>query len=144
MPILLSAWPGTPFWLEDTIGLIPAAPFALLGFFTPVFVGRRRAFNELLDEKSAWLLNLMYWSAIVVFLLLCVVGWVLARYLVDFAPLLVLEGAVLIAICWQAVPKPLVRRLFSCRVGAIAAYGVLINNALATTGLRTMMKLHPK
>jgi len=140
----LSAWPGTPFWLEDSVGLLPAAPFALLGFFTPFFLSKRLTSRESLDEASVWLLNAMCWSAIAVFLILCVVGWVLARYLVDFAPLLTLEGAVVVGTMWHAVRKPRPRRLFAYGVGAAAVYGAVINTALATTGLRTILKLHLK
>jgi hypothetical protein len=129
------------FWLEDTVGLIPAAPFALLGFFGPFVVGRRLVLRKWLDEPSAWLMNAMYWCAIVVLLVLCMVGWVLGRYLVDVAPLLTLEGIVLIAISWQAVREPRVQHLFSWGVGGAAAYGVLVNTAFAAAGLRTILKL---
>jgi len=73
----------------------------------------------------------------------CIVhGWLgPGRYLVDVAPLLTLEGIVLIAISWQAVREPRVQHLFSWGVGGAAAYGVLVNTAFAAAGLRTILKL---
>ena len=44
--------PGPPLWMEDTVGLIPVAPFALLGCFMPLFLRRRLIPNDLLDEAS--------------------------------------------------------------------------------------------
>ena len=133
----LAAWPGTPFWLEETVGLIPAAPFALLGLFTPLFLSRRLT---TLDEASVWLLKTMYWSTIAVLIILCTIGWVLGRYLVEIAPLLTLEGAVLLSMSMLAIREARLRFVFSCGVGAAAVYGVLVNSAFATSGLRTILK----
>jgi hypothetical protein len=130
---------GRPLWMERMVGLIPAAPFALLGSFMPFFLGRRLTANGL-DEASAWLLYAMYWSGVVVFFVLCVVGWVLGRYLVDFAPLLTFEGASLTAMLWQTIPEGRSKWMFSWGVGAAAIYGAVLNAALATPRLEMILK----
>jgi hypothetical protein len=136
----LAAWPGKPIWLEGSIGLVPAAPFALLGLFAPLFYRQRIKSGHAFDEPSLWLLKTMYWSAIIVFFLLCVVGWILARYLVDFAPILTLEGAVLLAWLWQTIRTRWVARCFAFAVIAITVYGVALNVALAALGLREFLR----
>ncbi|MGA7460265.1 MAG: hypothetical protein WBW69_08560 [Candidatus Korobacteraceae bacterium] len=125
---------GKPFWMEDMVGLIPAAPWALLGLFAPVFLAKKR-FAALLDEASHWLLQVMYWSGVLILCLLCLVGWVLGRYLVDFAGLLTFEGASLIALFWQRIPGQPRRHIFAGAVGLTAIYGAVLNAALATPPL---------
>jgi hypothetical protein len=75
-----------------------------------------------------------------VFSILCVVGWVLGRYLVDFAPLLTFEGTVLAALLWRTIPQRPIKHLYSWGVGAVATYGVVVNTALATPSLEKILK----
>ena len=131
---------GRPLWTEGMVGLIPVAPFALLGCFMPLFLGRRLIANRLLDEASAWLLYAVYWSGVVVFFVLCVVGWVIGRYLVDFAPLFTFEGASVTAVLWQTLPERPIKYMFSWGVGAAAIYGAVLNAALATPRLDAILK----
>ena len=132
--------PGPPLWMEDMVGLIPAAPLALLGFLMPVFLRGRWIANGLLDAVSAWLLYAMYWSGVGVFSILCVVGWVLGRYLVDFAPLLTFEGAVLAALLWRTIPQRPIKYVYSWGVGAVAIYGAVVNTALAMPSLEKILQ----
>ncbi len=136
MPInILPGRHGRTIWNEDMVGLFPVAPLALLGCLAPLFLGRRRIAGRLLNDASAWLLYVMYWSGVVVFFVLCVVGWVLARYLVDFAPLFAFLGAAITTILWQVLPERPVKRAFSLGVVAVALYGATLNVALATPRL---------
>lgn len=123
---------GKAIWAEDMVGLIPAAPWALLGLFAPLFLASKRIARAFLDEASHWLLQVMYWSGVLVFCLLCLVGWVLGRYLPDFAGLLTFEGACLIALFWQKITAQPIRRIFAGAIGLTAVYGLVLNAALAT------------
>ncbi|HZL66904.1 MAG TPA: hypothetical protein VFC29_06190 [Candidatus Limnocylindrales bacterium] len=120
---------GQPLWLEDMVGLIPAAPFALLGMLMPVFLRRRLILQGLFDEASAWLLYAVYWSGMAVLFILCVVGWVLDRYLVDFAPLFTFAGVAVAAMLWQSLAERPIKYIFSCVVGAATVYGAVLNMA---------------
>jgi hypothetical protein len=86
------------------------------------------------------LLYAMYWSGVGVFSILCVVGWVLGRYLVDFAPLLTFEGAVLAALLWQTIPQRPIKYVYSWGVGAVAIYGAVVNTALAMPSLEKILQ----
>jgi hypothetical protein len=123
---------GPPLWTEGMVGLIPVAPFVLLGWLTPLILRKRVIASGLLDGASAWLLNAMYWSALGVFVVLCIIGWVVGRYLVDFAPVLTFEGTLVSVMLWQTLRTRLVKYLFSSAVSAIVIYGALSNVALAT------------
>lgn len=126
---------GTAIWTEDMAGLVPAASFALLGFFAPLFL-RKRLSNQLaLDRASSWLLFSIYWSGVAVFLVLCLTGWVTGRYLVDFAPLLTFEGAVVIVLLWQRFRERRAANVLRWAISAAAIFGVVINAALATPRL---------
>jgi len=129
---------GKPIWGEDMVGLIPAAPWALLGLLAPFLLAGKR-FAHALDEPSHWLLLMMYWSAILIFCLLCLVGWVLGRYLPDFAGLLTFEGACLIALFWQEISAQRIRRVLAGVTGLTAIYGAVLNAALATPPLDAVL-----
>ncbi|HUI83281.1 MAG TPA: hypothetical protein VL240_03610 [Candidatus Binatia bacterium] len=131
---------GRPLWMEDMVGLIPAAPLALLGFFMPLFLGRRRIANASLDGASLWLLKAMYWCGVAVFFILCIVGWVIGRYLVDFAPLLIFVSVSLVAMLWQKIPPRPIRLVFSLGVGAATIYGAAVDTALATPRLDIILR----
>jgi len=122
---------GPVIWTEDTVGLIPAAPFALLGFFTPFFL-RTQQIDKGIDEASRWLLSTIYWSSIAVFVILCALGWVMGRYLADFAPLLTFDGAVVVAISWQSLSESPSRYALRWGTSMAAIYGVILNIAIAT------------
>ena len=91
-----------------------------------------------------WLLYAMYWSGVSIFLVLCAVGWVVARYLVDFAPLLTFEGACAAAVLWQALQERPIQSVFSWGLGAATIYGALANLALATPGLDAVFQYFRK
>ncbi len=131
---------GGFFWYEDMVGLVPAAPFALLGLFLPLFLSKRRTARGLLDGASAWLLYMMYWSGIAVLFILCAVGWVLDRYVVDFAPLFTFIGVSVIAMLWQVLRARPAKHIFSFGILAATAYGTVLNVAFAIPPLRMVLK----
>jgi len=139
----LSREPARVVWTEGMVGLTPAAPFALLGCLAPLLLSRRIVSVDLFDNTSAWLVYTMYWSGVGVFLSLCLVGWVIGRYLVDFAPLLTFAGVSVVTLLWQALAGHRTRSAFSWGVGATVIYGVLVNVALATpTGGQLLNFVH--
>ena len=131
---------GQPLWTEGMVGLIPAAPFALLGLCLPLFLSRRLTAHRSVDELSVWLLYTMYWSGLAVLLVLCIVGWVLGRYLVDFAAIFTFGGVSVAAMLWQNISGRPARLIFSCAVGAATVYGAVLNVAFATPSLESMLK----
>lgn len=131
--------PGKAIWMEDMVGLIPAAPWALLGLFAPFLLARKLSLRARLDEASNWLLQVMYWCAVLIFSLLCVVGWVLGRYLADFAGLLTLVGASLIALLWQKITERPLRAILSGTIGLTAIYGAVLNAALTMPPLDAVL-----
>jgi hypothetical protein len=56
-------------------------------------------------------------------------GWIVGRYLVDFAPELVLLSWLLLAAAWQGVRDWSVRqqRLFQCTVVGFTLYSALVD-----------------
>ena len=132
---------GPAPWMEEMVGAVPACPFLLLGFAFP-FVVKGRSFvkRTVLDEASIWLLYVMYWSAIAIFVLLCLVGWVLARYLPDFVPLLNFVALVLIAVLWHTISKPFTKRFFTFAMSAGTIYGAAVNLAFATPTWGSILK----
>jgi hypothetical protein len=123
---------GAPDWKEPMVGLIPVDLFAALGLFTPLLLWRRWKCAELLDKGSAWLLFVMYSSGILVFLFVSATGWVLGRYLTDFAPLLTFVGASLAALIWQMFQPSLFKYTFSGVIAVAAIYGTAVCLALTT------------
>ena len=132
---------GPPIWMEDSIGLVPAAPFALLGLLMPVFLGRRLISDAVLDEGSRWLLYAMYCSGLTLLFVLCIVGWVLERYLVDFAPLFTFGGCTILAALWQSIATRRLKSVFSFAVVAIGVYGCLLNIAFAIPEWEKILRL---
>lgn len=139
-------------WTEDMVGLIPAAPFALFGCCLPLFLWRRRDAGgsplgvptDSLDEASRWLMWVIYWSALAVFLVLCAVGWVLGRYIVDFGPLLAFDGVVIAVLLLMKTPEGRGKRFFGLVFSLAVFYGVLVNAAIALSNLQVYVNLQPK
>jgi hypothetical protein len=122
-------------WTESTVGLIAAAPFALVGFFAPLFLGSRRFSRGVLDEASRWLLFLMYGSGLAVFLVLCIAGWVLGRYFLDFAPLMTFAGTFVLVMLWQTFRERAGKGILRWALSAAAVWGAVLNASLATPRL---------
>jgi hypothetical protein len=128
----LPAHSGPALWTEEMVGAIPASLFLLLGFAFPLIMRERFIVEDgVFEQASIWLLYIMYWSGIAIFVLLCLVGWVLARYLLDFVPLLNFVALVLVAALWQAASKPWAKRIFPLVIGAGTMYGAAVNLAFA-------------
>jgi hypothetical protein len=137
----LPAHPGPALWMEEMVGAVPASPFLLLGFAFPIIVRERFIVRDgVLDHASIWLLYVMYCSAMAIFVLLCLVGWVLARYLLDFVPLLNFEALVLVATLWRATSKPWAKRFFQFAMGAGTIYGAAVNLAFAMPTWGSILK----
>jgi hypothetical protein len=136
----LLAHPGPVVWTESMIGAIPAAPIALLGLVLPFFLGTQ----NFLDEPSAWLLYVMYWSAMAIFCILCISGWILVRYLVDFVPLLSFGGIVVVVAAWTRISSPRLKQFCSLALVAVVLYGTVVNFALGMPSRALMAKLLAK
>lgn len=91
------------FSLEPIIGLMWAAPIALIGLCTPIALWNRRAREFIKFGPARFTIYALYASGVAVLALFVLLGWVSGRYCVDFAPLFVLLSWCLLAASWQAV-----------------------------------------
>jgi len=134
----LPSRPGPALWTERMVGLFPAAPLTVLGFLFPLLWKRRRVTGP--EDGADWILYTIYWSAVLIFVLFSAIGWVLARYLVDFAPMLSFESVVVLAL-WASSGEFL-RGMRALRVVAVSAalYCLVLNVAVGTPRLSKILK----
>jgi hypothetical protein len=123
------------FFVGPTIGLLWVAPIALFGLMTPLFwrVHRIRHFVKL--GSTRFTIASLYSSTAAIMAVLTLLGWIVGRYLVDFAPELVLLSWLLLAAAWQGVRgcTGLQPRLFCCAVAGLALYSLFLDLWIRTT-----------
>lgn len=132
--------PGRPGPIVMTcamIGLLPAAPLSVLGFLFPFLWKKRKAGGE--EDRFAWILHAAYWAAVLILILLAIVGLVASRYLVDFAPLILLDTVILMAHWMNSISERGKRALRAVAVTA-AVYCPVFNAALSTPRLEITRK----
>jgi hypothetical protein len=115
--------------LEPVMGLMWAAPIALIGLCTPFVLWNRQAREFIKPGPARFTIQALYASAVITLALFVLLGWIVGRYGVDFAPELVLLSWCLLAASWQAVhgmrgSRPL---LFKGVVTALTLYTVLLD-----------------
>jgi hypothetical protein len=91
------------FAVGPTIGLLWVAPIALFGLMTPLFWRDRRIQFFVKLGSTRFTIASLYSSTAAIVAVFALLGWVSGRYLVDFAPELVLLSWLLLAAAWQAV-----------------------------------------
>lgn len=144
-PFIHSIARGFPFWrvpdkffAEPISGVLCTAPLALLGFCAPLALWRRRLKHLVRLGSTRLTIHALYSVAIATLILLVFTGWVCARYLVDFAPPLVLISCCLLAAIWQRVSElPLKKRiLLTCTVAGTTVYSVIVNFGISVRIVR--------
>ena len=101
----LSAFSRLPkgFAVVPTMGLLWAAPIALLGLMMPLVWRDRRIKDSVKLGATRFTIVSLYVCALGVIAIYALAGWIAGRYLVDFAPELVLLSWILLAASWQGV-----------------------------------------
>jgi hypothetical protein len=127
----LSAFTSLPngFAVGPTIGLLWIAPLALLGLMTPAVWRDRRIQDFVKLESTRFTIASLYLSAVGIMAIFALLGWVVGRYLVDFAPELVLLSWLLLTAAWQVVRgwSAWQSRLFRCAVVGFTLYSVFLD-----------------
>ena len=130
----LSAFASLPkgFSVGPTIGLLWVAPIALLGLMTPIVWLNRRIRDCVQFGSTRFTIASLYVSAAGLMAVFAFLGWISGRYLVDFAPELVLLSWLLLAASWQRVRglSGMQPRLFQCAVAGFTLYSLLLDLSL--------------
>ena len=127
----LSAFASLPegFSVGPTIGLLWAAPMALLGLMMPMVRRDRRIKDFVKRGSTRFTIASLYVSDVGIMAVLALLGWIVGRYLVDFAPELVLLSWLLLAARlqgaggWSERPP----RWLQCAVGGLTLYSVCLD-----------------
>jgi hypothetical protein len=127
----LSTFASVPkgFYLAPTIGLLWLAPIALLGLMTPLVWRDRRIKDFVKSGSTRFIVASLYVSAVGIIVVFALLGWIAGRYLMDFAPELVLLSVLLLAAWWQGVRGRSQRqsRLFQCAVAGLTLYSLSLD-----------------
>jgi len=127
----MSAFASLPkgFSVAPTIGLLWVAPIALLGLMTPLVWRDRRIKDHVKLDSTRFTIASLHVSALGIMAVFALLGWIVSRYLVDFAPELVLLSCLLLAASWQGVRglSGLQPRLFQCAVAGFTLYSVFLD-----------------
>ena len=117
------------FAVGPTIGLLWLAPIALIGLMMPM-VRRDRRFRDFVRfGATRWIIASLYFSAVGIIAIFASLGWIAGRYLVDFAPELVLLSWLLLVAWWQGVRdwSEWQSRLFQCAVAGLTLYSLSLD-----------------
>ena len=117
------------FSVGPTIGLLWVAPVALFGLMTPLFWRGARIRHFFKLGSTRFTLASLYATAVSIVAVFALLGWIAGRYLVDFAPELVLLSWLLLAAAWQGVRgytgvRP---RLFRYAVTGFTLYSLFLD-----------------
>jgi hypothetical protein len=117
------------FAVGPTIGLLWVAPIALFGLMTPLFWRDRRIQCSVKLGSTRFAIASLYSSAVAILVVFALLGWISGRYLVDFAPELVLLSWLLLAAAWQRLRAGagLQPRLFRYAVAAFTLYSLFLD-----------------
>jgi hypothetical protein len=117
------------FWVGPTIGLLWVAPIALLGLLMPVVCRDRRIWDFVKLGSTRFTIASLYGSAVGIVAMFALLGRIAGRYLVDFAPELVLLSWLLLAASWQGVRgwSQWQSRLFQCAVAGFTLYSLSLD-----------------
>jgi hypothetical protein len=127
----LSAFAVLPkgFAVAPTIGLLWVAPIAMLGLMMPLVWRDRRIKDFVTLGSTLFTIVSLYVFAVGIMAVFALLGWIVGRYLVDFAPELVLLSWLLLAALWQGVRGWSERqpRWFQCAVAGFTLYSVFLD-----------------
>jgi hypothetical protein len=127
----LSAFTSLPkgFAIAPTIGLLWVAPIALFGLLAPLFWRDRRIQYSVKLGSTRFTIASLYSSALAIIAVFASLGWIVGRYLVDFAPELVLLSWLLLAAAWQGLRSGsgVQPRLFRYAVAGFTLYSLFLD-----------------
>jgi hypothetical protein len=127
----LSAFTSLPqgFAVGPTIGLLWIAPLALLGLMTPMVWRDRRIQDSVKLGPTRFTIASLYVSAVGIIAMFALLGWIVGRYVVDFAPELILLSWLLLAAAWQGVRvcTGIQPRLFRYAVAGFTLYSLFLD-----------------
>jgi hypothetical protein len=117
------------FAVGPTIGLLWVAPVALFGLVTPLLWRGPRIRHFVRLGSTRFTVASLYAATASIVAVFALLGWIAGRYLVDFAPELVLLSLLLLAAAWQGVRactgvRP---RLFRWAVAGLTLYSLFLD-----------------
>jgi hypothetical protein len=125
-----------PFWLppkyyvERAAGLVGLTPL-YLGCLLPIFW---RSARDWFSARVRLAVILVYASGATALVVLCLLGWFVMRYVVDFAPALLVVSLFLWLWVAARAPLPWMRSGARAMLLAGCAWGVFVNAALSING----------
>ena len=127
----LSAFSALPEGLSlgPTIGLLWLAPLAFVGLILPMVWRDRRIREHATLVCTRLSVGALYATAAATLGVFASLGWVVGRYLADFAPELLLLSWLVILMAWQGIRRgPKARALvFQCLVGVVVCYSLTMH-----------------
>jgi hypothetical protein len=127
----LSAFARLPkgFAVAPTIGLLWVAPITLLGLMTALVWRDRRIRDSVKLGSTRFTIVSLYVSALGIIAVYALVGWIASRYVVDFAPELVLLSWLLLAAWWQGASgwAEWQSRFFQWAVAGLSLYSLYLD-----------------
>jgi hypothetical protein len=97
--------PARQLQFDPTMSLLWMSPSAILGVFAPCILRYGRIRDHVDLDSTRFIIYCVYVSALSILILLALLGFVLGRYTLDFAPEFVLLSWCLLAAGWQAVGR---------------------------------------
>ena len=129
-PVHLIRW-------DMVAGTLWLSPIACLGLLTPCLARLRRIGDHVKLGATRFTIHSLYVSTFSTLILLAVMGFILTRYLVDFAPGFVLLSWCLLAASWQAVRELPRRRqiVIGASIISVALYSLVVELAICVPHL---------
>ena len=116
-------------------GLLWASPVAFLGLFAPCILRYGPIKDQVKLGSTRFTIYSVYVSALCILILMALLGFVLRRYTVDFAPGFVLVSWCLLAAMWQGVQGWAKGRQIPFRIAVVAAalYSALLDFSICVS-----------
>lgn len=123
-------WLPPRYYVERAAGLVFLTPL-YLGCLLPLF---RRAGLEWAGRRARAAVVLIYASGAAALIVLCLLGWFVMRYVVDFAPALLAVSLFVWLLLASRAPLPWMRSGARAMIFVGCAWGVFVNAALSING----------
>lgn len=142
-PAMVNLWlshPAADQWsYEPIVGVFWGVPLTLLAIMGPWILIKTRV-REHVKAGTGWIIHSAIWAAVLILLALFSMPWASGRYMVDFTPLLVLSGCLVLVGLWQQYQtQPRSARRFRWLATVAVLYGLVANLAFVTPRLGTIL-----